>query len=462
MTRETKIGMVVGCSFLCLVGIVVASKWRRGDDPSEEQGAPKVAAITPTTKANEPPKKNDADKKIAENPPSAPPMPPPLPGLSMANAEAKSQAQILQEIKDAKAKADATNQSGVGPVTLAPATTASSDPATVPLPNPFANAQPIAVDPSKTTTVPAPIAPPAPVAAVEFPMPNPLDPAGDNRTGPAIPAPENVKPMVGPVDVVLPAFPPQTKDAVPSSPKDGLPAFPAPAPENGPALPAQAKNNSPPLPAQNTPKEMPTIPPINDSAKLPPIVVGGNNPPLPAVRDSKLDVYECKAGESTFAILSQRLYGTDKYADALLAYNRGHSGAVKNGSYLNVNPPVLNPGQQVLHPSKDVLERDYRQLIREASVTPSVPNSNQPPTVKISPPAPLNPGVATIANPPAIGGGRNYVVQNAGGESILDIAERVLGNRGRWSDIYRLNQSNPAVQPQFRIPAGTELKMPAN
>ena len=36
MTRETKVGLIVAGSFLCLVAIVVASKWRHGDDPSQE------------------------------------------------------------------------------------------------------------------------------------------------------------------------------------------------------------------------------------------------------------------------------------------------------------------------------------------------------------------------------------------------------------------------------------------
>src|SRR5687767_7956241 len=64
MNRETKVGIVVACSFLVLVGIVVASKWRRGEDPSgaEEQTAPKVAAIKPTQNNG-----GDAKKEGAKN-----------------------------------------------------------------------------------------------------------------------------------------------------------------------------------------------------------------------------------------------------------------------------------------------------------------------------------------------------------------------------------------------------------
>jgi nucleoid-associated protein YgaU len=146
------------------------------------------------------------------------------------------------------------------------------------------------------------------------------------------------------------------------------------------------------------------------------------------------------------------MYGTDKYADALLQYNREHSGMIKNGSTLNINPPILNPGQQVLKPPQSKLERDYASLIRTA-----------PPQVKIlDTPTPLmpNPGpIAKVSNPPATGPGGTYTVQNPAGESILDIAERVYGDRSQWHKIYRVNPNYP---PQNRIPAGITLTLPGN
>jgi nucleoid-associated protein YgaU len=70
--------------------------------------------------------------------------------------------------------------------------------------------------------------------------------------------------------------------------------------------------------------------------------------------------------------------------------------------------------------------------------------------------------MSTISNlrPVASTGGKaeGKVYQVAsGGEMLLSIAERTLGNRDRWSEIYRLN---PQVQPQYPIPAGTVLRMP--
>src|SRR4051812_34279894 len=98
MTRETKIGMAVACSFLCLVGIVVASKWKRGDDPSEEQTVV-VAANKPTEpgalEKKEPAKKSEAaanDKK-APGPLSLP--------MHVIPAQGND-AQIQQQLKDAK------------------------------------------------------------------------------------------------------------------------------------------------------------------------------------------------------------------------------------------------------------------------------------------------------------------------------------------------------------------------
>ena len=66
MTRESKIGLIVAGSFLCLVCIVVASKWRRGDAPSRdpaEPSEPKVAAVHPTQHPAPEAKKEGASKK---------------------------------------------------------------------------------------------------------------------------------------------------------------------------------------------------------------------------------------------------------------------------------------------------------------------------------------------------------------------------------------------------------------
>ena len=52
MTRETKVGLIVAGSFLCLVGIVVASKMGRGGDPGDQP--PRIAAVVPDKDAKKP------------------------------------------------------------------------------------------------------------------------------------------------------------------------------------------------------------------------------------------------------------------------------------------------------------------------------------------------------------------------------------------------------------------------
>jgi nucleoid-associated protein YgaU len=245
------------------------------------------------------------------------------------------------------------------------------------------------------------------------------------------------------------------KDQPPN--KDGFPAPPLTAFPKLPVMPAN-------------PSEAPTVPP-NPIARIggdgtpsaPPITIApgfSGIKPLPPVRDVN-NSYVCQNGDTNFATLSTRLYGTPKYADALLAYNRDHARWIKNGSIFLANAPSLTPGQQVEYPPIEILERSYRSLIREASVNP-IPSIPSAPLVKLATPAPLNPGIATNSNPPAAGQTRNYKVQNPNGENILDIAERMLGKRSLWTEIYRINQANPAVRPPATIPAGTDLKLPAN
>src|SRR5260370_24033078 len=81
MTRETKIGLIVAGSFLCLVCIVIASKWRRGDDPSKEPEGPTVpvAAVNPTqnTKTPQAKTKDEAQSDGPTSPVALIKLPPP-------------------------------------------------------------------------------------------------------------------------------------------------------------------------------------------------------------------------------------------------------------------------------------------------------------------------------------------------------------------------------------------------
>jgi hypothetical protein len=493
MTRETKIGLIVGGSFLFLVGIVVASKMRGTEDPSEEQ-AVQVAAVTPKQDAET--KDKDGGKKKSEKPIDIQPLPtPPMPQKTeVPKNDLRSPNELTlpapngfgtqsedERIKQLLAK-NAENQNpmpsplpqvgGVQPVELKPFNDSQFPPpqpvkpfekkdekqpfkpfdidlVQVPPPMPIQKKD-VQLPPFDKKSDPQekkeafPVVPPPSTFGQDIPMPKPFGPIDDKK--PSAPVIDSK----GPSGVELPPTPSPIKPPdvpVMPAPKDQFPFKP---PEVPPIVPV-AKD--PPFKSVETQKEIPQIPPFNTTRETPPIGLGPK-PPLPVVKDASPDIIECKPGDTSFAALSQRLYGSDKYAEALHEYNRKHSGALKNGERVAMAQPILNPGQQVLVPPRELLERDVK--------TPTV-SIAPPPAVKLVPPSPIN----TVSNPPvspSIGAGRSYVVQNPNGESILDIAERVLGNRNRWTDIYRLNQSHPNVQPQSltRIPAGTDLKMPSN
>jgi hypothetical protein len=542
MTRETKVGLIVAGSFLCLVCIVVASKLRHSEDPTngnaEESSVSQVAAVKPTQNASVPEakkKKDEPTKSVAPGvvlpahreptdgrnlpplvilpkDPSSLPMPPklePAPAPGFPNSADGTPAppisnpgiltlppitppaQIVQA-KDEKDKGilipppmvslppnqfpplqekpsvpNAVKPGTSGPLEMPPPVFGKLDP----LPDP---AKPI-VKPESVLTFP-PLAKDPPPAIVPFNEKDPPNPTKPLETVPTFP--------VNPKDT-MPTFPKDPASVTPLNAKDGPPAFPS-VPKDAGTLPplgfptplprdvnAQVPSITIPMDAvkpgiaqvpNDTLKPTGPIPriPGNDLPSTPPIMAkpGFANDsarrPMPIIRDTDLAV--CQPGETNFAILSQRFYGTDKYADALLKYNRDNYQATVNGSVFLANTPALVPGQQVHVAPVNILERDYRPFIRTANVAPvpTIPPAAPP---LLSKPTPLSPGIATISNPPSAGQARSYTVQSPNGESILDIAERVMGDRGQWHKIWRVNPSYP---PQFRIPAGTKLEIPAS
>jgi hypothetical protein len=517
MTRETKIGLIVAGSFLCLVCIVIASKWRRGDDPPTDGQEQTVqgGAAKPTPKTNTPQTKTkDEAQSEGPTPPVAltklppppesgtgapgdnkPEIPAPLPLNLPPQLSEKDRMDLEARKQEKEALASLQSAPRQDPLPMPLDTGAIKFP---PLPtDDVVIQQPAVVGPK---AVPPPI---LPAQGGDQKPTNPLDKAGLDRlpppaplqekktAAPDLPKPANVGALVTPPPnggtfdsppeaLKKPTNPPaQMPDNPlffpPPNPKDTSRAI-APVNEKDqppnkdgiPAPPLTAFPKEPVMPAN--PSETPTLPsnpfpriPGNEQPSAPPITISpgfGGPKPLPPVRDVN-NTYVCQSGDTNFASLSTRLYGTPKYADALLAYNRDHARWIKNGSAFLANSPSLTPGQQVEYPPTEILERSYHSRIREASANP-IPSIPGAPLVKLATPAPLNSGIATISNPPTARQTRNYKVQNPSGESILDIAERMLGNRNLWTEIYRINQTNPAVRPPATIPVGTDLKLPAN
>jgi hypothetical protein len=536
MTRETKIGLLVAGSFLCLVCVVVASKWNRGGDPSkepEEQAAPKVAAAKPTQNANGPDTKkkdtkpaNDGlphavlpaltphseDKKPGDGPPlltlpppgktdaTTPPLltlPPPAgdngPGLTFPGKKDETPRPEFPGV--------GTLPPLPGPIVQAqekqsadkdkPATLTFPPPQPLTTPDNGKSGPPTLIPPPGVVGTTTPLLPDGGKTVIPPPPEVPIKPFGDNSQPPTFPRDGNLTlPMPKDGNLTLP----MPKDNLPTLPKDAGPTFPLPK-DNLPTLPKDAGPTFP------LPKDGPTAPPLGfptpvnpgapsitgpkddgkpgitvvppgpvpiiPSTELPstPPITGPGKTALPIVRDVGGDAYVCQSVDTSFAILSMRFYGTEKYADALLQYNRAHARNISNGTALLANPPRLSAGQMVLHPPASALEtaapRPAATIPAAAIPAPTNPMATIPsqPMVNLARPSPLDPGVAPAAAP-SISGGRTYVVKTPGGESILDIAERALGSRSRWPDVWGVNQGNPAVRPPALVPAGTELKLP--
>jgi hypothetical protein len=297
----------------------------------------------------------------------------------------------------------------------------------------------------------------------------------------------------------------------------------------GPPLAGPGINPSTPV---QSPDPATALPPVNQMAQ----VAAPNGSQSPTIADpyrapaagpiqpagfpaAKVDSYDeetyvCKQGDR-FEDISMKFYQTEKYAQALLLFNRNHPRAI---AAVRQDPPTLAAGQAVYIPPLRVLEKQYATAIPDhaalgSTATPIPTNSDLknpaggtagsgltsssastgetagsqksilsdnrnstfnggagpdvnaasggayalPQDIRNSvPPAPL-PGVpSTKAAVP--GQEKTYQVPK-NGETFWEISRKTLGNPNRWSEIARLN---PQIKPQYPVPGDTILKMPTD
>jgi len=268
-----------------------------------------------------------------------------------------------------------------------------------------------------------------------------------------------------------------------------------------------------------TPDKVPVIPTPGGGATTTQIPVPTGQPapvlssqPVPATYSGKPQVehYDAKihsitADDTDFATLSKKYYeGSDRYAQALIEYNRDEF-----GKDAIAQAPRVAPGSKVLIPPLHVLETKYPNAIaglkpiqpetpKSFDPGPSVPPKpmvkiidgppstsssgtppavapwgTQPPPPPAGPPQPIQPSQPSqpaIPPPPLQGFGPaspqtsantptpgTYVVPPPG-QHYYQIAQQALGNPSRWSEIYQLNQQH---DPSSIVPAGTQLQLPA-
>lgn len=466
MTRETKVGLVVAGSFLCLVGVVVFFKMRDGGAPSRSPAEPEEVVLRedeagagektaarerePTGRTAPPPAAGgivpDPNPNLTPPPtivttgavePPSPPAPsaPPPPAPPPPEAPPPERGAVMTPPTPPPSASG-----GTGPAI-------GESPASPP-PPPATDRPPPAGD--RTA---APLAAPPP----EAPPPTP-PPANDPRS--TAPAPAVLAPPVAPERATSPGTTVNPGGAAGATlqnpiPSPGVTTSVTPLPPTGASSPTASTNSPPirvgvdnapgaarvtPLPAGSAPAAGTPV-----GVSVPPITVGGpaatapgrrtSSPTLPVLVESfDEEEYRAKAGD-TFASISVQFYRTDKYAPALLLFNRNHPLAAAG---IRQEPPVLQPGQIIFIPPTAVLEKRYGSAPVEAA-PPAERRSNAPPA----------PGAAPVS----------YAQYRIGGEGemLYDVARRTLNNGDRWPEIHRLN---PALHPEMRIAAGTVLTLP--
>ncbi len=453
--------------------------------------APAPAPVAPMNAAVNSASANDNANPSApsSSPSTATPAPAPAAasnntgGAPNATAAPLSFEQILASQAGANNAATPTNPAGQAsspssptPAAPAPGTTGSTSgsgsPAPAPLgpglaspppPSPENNVQlppppnPAVNSPGAATSNPAPAvapAPPAPLPALSG--------------GAAAPSPQAIVPETAAQAAPGSATPPAAA-AFPS-----IPPGPNPAPignsggpngtlgSNAPTPPAQ----TPPLGASGagaTPRPATAEPPraASQFAQAPPIgaspAVGAppiRVPTTAATPESALpqvEVYDevthrCKTGD-TFESICKEKYGAEKYAGALLQFNRNH---FRPAEGILRQPPALQEGQPVYLPPVSILEKHY------ANAIPGGMEPQQPAATLIQPaglPNASRPNGATTTS-----GEKTYRVR-ASGEMIGEIAKRTLGSLERWPEIQRLN---PQYNPAYALRPGSVLRMPAD
>jgi hypothetical protein len=488
MTRETKIGLVVSCSFLCLVGLVLGNKLRemsrnapsadisaneaeqvaKAEKDAKDQDVGKVVPASAEEIKNLDPAPDPTEGKVlsvkatpAEKEKGDPDLPPnddaevskskdrvPVPS---ATKEKEVSIEIpsdntkplpkdkegdlppgdIDEKKNKNDKGVKEKESEVGNSKDKPASgkgenteldgppdVAAPDPAKIEAPDKKVNGQAKASDdlnslPSDEKPVPdkkkedkgpqSPVSVEVPVA-IGQPKTNPSRPSavGTNRLNQNTPEKE-LRPAV---DVIVP----------PSQPKEKQPALKDREPTRQPIQVATAPYRRIPITS------------------------------APEVESFDEEIYRCRAGDS-FARISQRFYQTDRYAQALEAFNRNHPQA---GQAVRQQPGSLVVGQQIHIPPIAILRKRHASVISEEGTQPAhVADPREERTS--SRPTPKGESDDNSS------GSREYTVYNPNGETMREIAEKLLGNANRWQDIAKLN---PGFQPLLPIPATASIKLP--
>jgi hypothetical protein len=538
IARETKVGLLVASSFVCLVAIVLASKLMRGEDPPADTGGapPSVAEIKPMS-----PLASPARIRAKETSPAT------GPAVSASTEEAPAKAHPADPLASARGTDRPTTDPAEKSTSAPGAGEGGHEAIVIPATAPAKPAETKQVEPAPVI-VTAPVEP-APKVAEVAPQLAPVDPmkksaaneknAAEEKEGKesseiavkeAEPTPTRgasadpkepsekdkeiakiLKEQVEKRDKEQPDTSKEegaekTTDSRPikgivngSAPEDKKAEKSVAAGEaktrpmkeerdKGGALLVEQANPAAAAKSESEPAKT-TVPVITskDPAKLgTPITVPGPTAvkeapePLPVLgappvvgsrtvsvapatgsggpaRAEGFDTEEhlVRQGE-TFASISQAHYKSDKYAVALLEFNKQYPLAARAVQH---DPPEV--GQKVVVPDLAYLEQHHGGLIPDYSPVkvgpPKVLNASPAKEESLPPAAIPDPSVVPVAGAKAPASGPTYQVR-AADERLWNIARATLGDPSRWAEIYRLN---PQIAPEQYIPVGTVLRLPA-
>ncbi len=223
---------------------------------------------------------------------------------------------------------------------------------------------------------------------------------------------------------------------------------------NGPKSPAPSiGSNLPPLGGQ--------FPPLPGPANVPPrvgvepIPQVGKDTTFPPVLQNSVREDRALAGEVNFSQVAKRLYDNDRLGEALWAYNRDRNGFLREGP--GGTAPRLNPGDKILVPPLNILERELASTT-PATINPASGTRLPDSPIRVGQPTPIPAFNPSPAQTQTSDDSKAYKVA-AGGQHILEVARQTLGDQNRWPEIYRLN---PDVDPRYPIQAGRVIRLPAN
>jgi len=163
--------------------------------------------------------------------------------------------------------------------------------------------------------------------------------------------------------------------------------------------------------------------------------------------DAAVEVHRVQPGD-TFALLARRYYGQERLADFLAQSNPqiANSRPLAIGEMVRIPPAPTGDSVPASAPGSS-------KLAGAAKPAHGVPLTAQSP----APNAPAKGATPEKANAAPTKAARTHRVRN--GDTFYAIARDVLGDAGRWKELYELNRSRVGGDPD-RLKVGQEIVLP--